>query len=279
MPRYIVPARLELSFDPSFSLLARNSGAFTANGTSYPRMITLEDGARHPLFNGGVVSAAEIEQIAAGTARAIVDEEHGADILIVQVLEGAKPFCQKVLKYLVDKDAERKIEVELASLKVSSYTDGSRATSHRILIPLQDSRGREITSLGKFETVVVIDDLIDTGATFAWLVSEYLPRFSPKALAGYFMLDKNRKRSKEVEEVLAAYNPLCGKLVADEWLVGLGLDIALPGLSHGPLHLFRAELPGGIYAFNSSIEQRLIKEYQARPQRVIEQLAVYVSAE
>ena len=202
MPRYIVPARLELSFDPSFSLLARNSGAFTANGTSYPRMITLEDGARHPLFNGGVVSAAEIEQIAAGTARAIVDEEHGADILIVQVLEGAKPFCQKVLKYLVDKDAERKIEVELASLKVSSYTDGSRATSHRILIPLQDSRGREITSLGKFETVVVIDDLIDAGTTFAWLVKEYLPRFSPKALAGYFMLDKNRKRSKEVEEVL-----------------------------------------------------------------------------
>jgi len=93
------------------------------------------------------------------------------------------------------------------------------------------------------------------------------------------MLEKARKRAREVDEVLAGCLLSSGKPVPDEWLVGYGLDLALPGGVDGvTLHLFRQALPGGIYAFNEGIEPRLMAECRAHPQGVVHQLGVYLSA-
>ena len=92
------------------------------------------------------------------------------------------------------------------------------------------------------------------------------------------MLEKERPRSREVDAILKDCLLSAGMRAPDEWLVGYGLDMALPGAGNVPdLHLFRQALPGGIYAFNSAIEYRLLAEYQADPEAVGKQLLVYRS--
>ena len=77
---------------------------------------------------------------------------------------------------------------------------------------------------------------------------------------------------------MLSQNLLNGRRVPDEWIVGYGPNRSLPGgKTAKPLHLFRAELPGGMYAFRREIEPRLTAEYQRDPTSVARQLSVYVT--
>ncbi len=184
--------------------------------------------------------------------------------LIIQVLEGARMFCSLVCSQLdnTKKDYKR------AEIKVVSYS-GTKAGSQKIITPLIDDTGRQLDNLKQYD-VVVIDDLIDAGNTMVWLIDNYLPQFSPRSVSAAFMLEKDRRRSREVNKFIAANHIIRGQRAADEWLVGFGLDMSL-----GAIHLFR-KLPE-VYAFNRNIEERLYKEYHGNPLFFIRQMKMYIS--
>jgi hypoxanthine-guanine phosphoribosyltransferase len=281
MTTYILPPHQGLIHDPAlFPLLAgAERQAHLEHTTRYPLTITLADGHRLPLLTGGVATRQELASIAQGCATALLSRTGGKKVLLVELLEGAKFFFDQVLACLEAEQGAAGSVFTHASIKISSYQDGSRASSHRVSRPLVDRQGRQITDLTTFDTICVLDDLIDAGATFAWLVTEYLPTLGPARVHGYFMLDEERPRAPRISELLARCHLVIGKLVPDQWLVGYGPDITLAGgPDASPLHLFRGELPGGVYAFNSAIERQLTAAYQQQPQWVTAQLAPYISA-
>lgn len=259
----------------AFPLLADGHHSALVDGLTYPLSFSFSDGSHAPLFTSGVVPAEELEQVARLTAERIAARYGGQRLLVIQILEGARTFAGMVRPYLEDPHGLR---FELATVQVRSYGQGSQAAAHRIVQPLRDQWDQELTECGAFDGVVVLDDLIDGGQTVAWLVRDYLPRFAVRGLGVCTMLEKDRQRSRAVDEVLSGCLLSAGRRVPDEWLVGYGLDMALPGGGDIPdLHLFRQALPGGIYAFNSAIEERLLAAYQTNPTDVRRQLKIYLS--
>lgn len=257
-----------------FPLLASQPVSF--RGKTYPTRILFSDGTEQPLFSGGMVGSHRIEEIAAGMAAAIAREHHGRKILLIETLEGARFFFRKIVDNLRRQQGGGGW-FDCASLQVRSYANGSQAAAHKVLLPLQNEQGDRLQTLAAYDAVLVVDDLIDEGNTFAWLVERYLPDFQAGNIAGYFMLNKAAQvRGLPVQRVLERTPILCGVAVSNEWVVGCGLDLALPEAKNGSaLSIFRQELPGGIYAFNHAIEKQLIAEYQRHPQNIRDQLQVY----
>lgn len=263
----------------NFPLLAGGQDPYLSGGLSYPRCYTFNDGRSAPLFSRGVVPAAEIEGVARATAVAIAQRYRGQRLLVVLILEGARVFSEMVLCQLERLRRQgQDLDYEVATIQVRSYGQGSQASAPRVLQPLQDYRGKELQNCAAYDGVALVDDLIDGGGTMHWLIREYLASRSAKGIGVCTMLEKARQRGRAMDDTLAACVIASGRRVPDEWLVGYGLDMALPGREDCPtLHLFRQALPGGIYAFNKAIEQRLLAEYQANPHGVAQQLAVYLS--
>jgi len=282
MRRYILNDVSPVSSDvQEFPLLdngASENGCL-CQGVFWPGTVRFNNGECAPLFIGGILKSAEIFTIAQKIAQEIADCFCSQKLLFLQILEGAAPFCRLVCDNLQSLSLSDAFTYDVAQLKVNSYLDGSQARQHQVSLPLQHISGKQITTLEAYDRVIVFDDLIDAGQTCAWLLSEYLPPYDPKQISAYFMLEKSRKRTPEVEETLKDVGAVCGKRVPNEWVVGYGLDIRLPGKAgQPPLHLFRGPLPGGIYAFNSRIEKQLLAEYQAHPHELQRQLAVIASS-
>jgi len=280
MTQYILPEGDVSRSQTEFPLLCSHcdDNCLLIDDHRYPKSITFSDGSTEPLFVGGIVSTAEIDRIIAQTAMAIRDTFLGQKILLVQLLEGARPFAEAVYKALCETNVPEVITIELASIKVQSYTSGSLAGKHKVSLPLQDSHGNQLTNLSPFDAVVLLDDLIDGGKTFLWMLEEYLPALGPNTVETYFMLEKKQSRGAEICKAQKLYNPVCGKIIPDEWVVGFGLDLALPGKKKDQeAHLFRTPLPGGIYAFNGAIEEKLKEELIKNHEGILTQMKFYTS--
>lgn len=280
MSIYLLPELSEKSHDQKlFPLLANGQDEdFLLNDPLFPRFIHLS-GKSRPIFSGGIISAQEIELIAQGISRAIFERHQGKSLLIVAVLEGARPFAGLVEKHLRRLEREGTLQLHFSSLKISSYKSGRTATRHEIVIPLTDQAGGRMDDLSCYDTIVIIDDLIDSGETIHWLASKYLAPFGVGEIEAYFMLEKKVQRSAQSRREIDLITPVIGKMVPDEWLVGFGLDLALPnpGSKKEGLHLFRGVLPGGIYAFNESIEKELFQVSRKGHENIVDQLGVYIS--
>ena len=277
MAHYVLTDVQGLSSDKErFPLLYDGSSAVhTHRGVRYPLTMRFADDTVHPVMKGGLITEREIEQIAEAVAQHIVENHAGETVLLIEILEGALSFSRRVFNSIKKHDPQ--LLCTLTSIKIRSYEDGSRAGSHRIDQPLVDEQHQEIRTLSKHDIIIVLDDLIDSGGTYAWLVREYLPDLNPRKIGACFMLEKVRPRNAAAEEALAG-NVLIGAQVPDVWVVGYGPDITLPGTAElPPLHLCRGELPGGVYGFNSDIEQQLIAAYHADPTAITDQLRNYIT--
>lgn len=260
-----------------FPLLPGNADPCLTEEGSYPLTVSLQ-GASLPLFTAGVASSAQLSAVARRTAILLCERFAKQRLLLVDILEGGRVFGAMLDEEVATVTAGRELPWRRAALKVRSYGHGSQATTLRILAPLHDSLGREITDCAGFDGVVLVDDLIDAGLTAHGLVTDYLPRLGAREIGLCTMLNKARPRSREVAAMLDRCLLHAGLGVPNQWLVGHGLDMALPGQGTiPPLYLFRQALPGGVYAFNTAIETRLLAAYQTNPADIRAQLAAYLS--
>jgi hypoxanthine-guanine phosphoribosyltransferase len=279
MAQYILPELKKRSGDCSlFPLLAGGkTRVYDQRGIRYPLTVRSENGAFLPLFLGGIVTDRELEHIIAGIAGVIADRHRSGKFLIIGILEGARWFCTRLRNTLAQGKTSADIDFQSAFIKISSYRKGTRLGMHKAVQPLTNETGSPLPGLAAYDGIVVADDLVDSGATFHWLVEQYLPSLEPAGIEAYFLLEKKKQRRPDIDRSLQR-NVLTGRLVPDEWVVGYGPDITLAGTRDlPPLHFCRGELPGGVYAFNSELAGRLTREYHQAPSLFRKKWAPYIT--
>jgi len=133
----------------------------------------------------------------------ISGEYAGKDLLIVGVLKGAFVFMADLVRGL-------DIPCRVDFVRLASYGAGSTSSGTvRITKDLEtDIAGRH---------VLVVEDIVDTGLTLAWLV-ETLWQRQPASLRVCVFLDKSQRRQVPFT---ADY---VGFTIPDAFVVGYGLD-------------------------------------------------------
>ncbi len=147
----------------------------------------------------------DIQRRLSELARDVERDYEGKDILMVGVLRGA---------VMVMADLARAFErhVEMDWMAVSSYGSGTKSSGVvRILKDLDtDISGRH---------VLIVEDIIDTGLTLSWLVSNLRSR-KPASVEICALLRKPDALQMTVDVKYVGYD------IANEFVVGYGLDYA-----------------------------------------------------
>lgn len=147
-------------------------------------------------------SQEEINHRADELAAAITEEYHDQNPLVISVLTGAMIFTSDMLKRL-----NFKLNVDLVD--VSSY-DGTDSTG-------QVKLDFDLKSDVKGRSVIIMEDIIDTGRTLKYLV-QLLKDRGAKSVAVCALLDKPGRREVSIE------GDYVGFTTPNEFLVGYGLD-------------------------------------------------------
>ena len=136
-------------------------------------------------------------------AEEIKKDYNDSEVLFCSVLKGAIFFAVDLMK---NYDGDALVDF----VRVSSY-DGENSTGKIILkIPLKEENIKD-------KNVVLIEDIVDTGRTFNYLV-EYVKKMNTKSVKTCVMLDKPSRR---VVPFKADY---VGFEIEDLFVIGYGLD-------------------------------------------------------
>jgi hypoxanthine phosphoribosyltransferase len=147
----------------------------------------------------------QIQDRLAELAAAIEADYEGKDILLVGVLKGAVMVMADLARHFGR-------HVEMDWMAISSYGSGTKSSGVvRILKDLDtDINGRH---------VVVVEDIIDTGLTLSWLVSNLASR-GPASVEICTLLRKPEAQQMSVDVKYVGYD------IPNEFVVGYGLDFA-----------------------------------------------------
>jgi len=152
-----------------------------------------------------IFTGAQIADRLAELARDIEHDYEGKDLLLVGVLRGA---------VMVMADLARSLQrhVEMDWMAISSYGAGTTSSGVvRILKDLDtDLSGRN---------VLIVEDIIDTGLTLSWLVSNLQSR-GPASVGVCTLLRKPEALRMNVDVRYVGFD------IPDEFVVGFGLDHA-----------------------------------------------------
>jgi hypoxanthine phosphoribosyltransferase len=164
-----------------------------------------------------VLNRADIDRQISEIAKTISADYQGKALVLVGVLKGAFLFLADLARKL---DLEH---VKIDFLQASSY--GADTISSENIVIKKDI---EIDIRGK--DVLVVEDIVDTGLTLAFLV-EHLKGLGPNSVKVCTMIDKKERRKADVQVDYACTS------VDKGFLVGYGLDYAedyrnLPDIYH-----------------------------------------------
>ena len=136
-------------------------------------------------------------------AAAIEADYEGKDILLVGVLKGAVMVMAHLARHVSR-------HVEMDWMAISSYGSGTKSSGVvRILKDLDtDISGRH---------VLVVEDIIDTGLTLSWLISNLNSR-GPASVEICTLLRKPEAQQMSVDVKYVGYD------IPNEFVVGYGLD-------------------------------------------------------
>ena len=145
----------------------------------------------------------QIHEKLAEMAKQIEADYDGQDLLMVGVLRGA-------VMVMADLGRALNRHVEMDWMAVSSYGSGTKSSGVvRILKDLDtDISGRH---------VLVVDEIIDTGLTLSWLVSNLSSR-NPASVAIATLLRKPEAQAMPVSVKYVGWD------IPNEFVVGYGLD-------------------------------------------------------
>jgi hypoxanthine phosphoribosyltransferase len=126
-------------------------------------------------------------------------------ILLIGVLKGAVPFLADLARQIPG-------EVTFDFIAVSSYGKASHSSG-------QVKLNKDLDSSIEGKTVLVVEDILDTGLTLQYLL-RILQQRKPKHLRIAVLLDKVERR---IANIHADY---VGFAIPNEFVVGFGLDFA-----------------------------------------------------
>lgn len=152
-----------------------------------------------------LVTAARIQKRIREMGRQIRKDFPGEPIVLVGVLKGAVPFLADLARQIPG-------EVTFDFIAVSSYGKDTKSSG-------QVKLNKDLDSSIEGKTVVVVEDILDTGLTLQYLL-RILQQRKPKHLRIAVLLDKVERR---IANIHADY---VGFAIPNEFVVGFGLDYA-----------------------------------------------------
>lgn len=135
-------------------------------------------------------------------ANQIMDEYKGKDIVFLCILKGSIFFTVELAKRI-------KNNIQFEFVEVSSYENNESTGKVKL--------NKDITQSIEGKEVIIIEDIVDTGRTLAFL-KELLLEKKPASLKICSLLDKPSRR---IANVKADY---VGFAIEDKFVVGYGLD-------------------------------------------------------
>lgn len=147
----------------------------------------------------------EIDERVKELGRQITEEYKEKDLVVIVLLKGAAWFATDLTRSI---DLPMRVDFMVAS----SYGNGT-ATSGNVTVRLaimEDIRGKD---------VIVVDDIIDSGVTFA-AICNMLRNHKPASLKTCALCDKADRRVNGLDADYVGFK------IPDEFVVGFGLDYA-----------------------------------------------------
>lgn len=152
------------------------------------------------LIKGDVISA-EIKKLGAELSEKYKDENP----VVIGIIKGA-------IYFLTELTQNMPIELEIDLMGVSSYGNNSKTSGH---VKITKDVGVDITN----RTVIIIEDIIDTGKTLEFLRDYFLTKEAKSVeTISLFLKEKSKNNTVLPDRVL--FN------VSNDFLVGYGLDYA-----------------------------------------------------
>lgn len=124
------------------------------------------------------------------------------DLLLICVMNGSVFLCVDLIKQLT-------VKAELDFISVASYVKTESSGTITLF--------RDISTDVTDKDVLIIEDILDSGRTFSFLV-EHFKNKNPKSLKTFSLLDKPDRRVKEVDL------DYVGFVIPDIFIVGYGMD-------------------------------------------------------
>lgn len=160
--------------------------------------------ALHPDIERVIFTQDQIAEIIACMGAEITRDYAGKEPVLIGVLKGASVIMADLMRAI-------DLDVSIDFMAVSSY--GAKTTSSGVVQILKD-----LTESIENRDVIIVEDLLDSGNTLAYLV-ELLKDRNPASLEiATFFEKKVATRSKKIEPRYV------GARVPDEFLVGYGFD-------------------------------------------------------
>ena len=146
----------------------------------------------------------------------ITADYQGRPLVLIGVLNGAFIFLADLARAI-------ELELEIDFIRVKSYGDG--------ICPGDICLSKEPEIDLKNKEIILVEDIIDTGTTMAWLC-RYFEQHNLTSLKICTLIDKSER---QVKEIVADYT---GFKIEDGFLIGYGLDHAgrfrnLPDIHQG----------------------------------------------
>lgn len=151
-----------------------------------------------------VLDEKTIQQRVAEIAAQIVRDYAGAELDVVALMDGALFFVVDLLRSVP-------LPVRVHTVSVRSYHGGTSSTGTvQLLQRLPEGLdGR---------TLLLIDDILDTGLTLATVQDQLLAACRPASLRTAVLLRKDRPRVREPQVEYVGFD------IPDEFVVGYGMD-------------------------------------------------------
>lgn len=133
----------------------------------------------------------------------VLEEFQGRELMVVVILKGALVFTADLLRRLP-------IPLEIECLNVASYHGGTESSGQ---VDFLDAKLPPVEG----RSVLVVDDILDTGRTLA-AVSAKLREQGAAKVKTCVLLSKDKDRAAEVDADFVGFG------IGDEFVVGYGLD-------------------------------------------------------
>ncbi len=130
------------------------------------------------------------------------------NLIIIALLKGSFVFLADLMRLL----SRHNIHMEIDFMILGSYGDGTQSSGEVVI-------KKDIETDIKGKSVLIIDDILDTGRTMK-KAKEILSERGPQSVKTCALLDKPDKRIEDIQADIVGFK------IPDTFVVGYGLDYA-----------------------------------------------------
>lgn len=152
-----------------------------------------------------LIDESTIEKRIHALAEQISEDYAGKELFVVGILKGASYFMCELTKRIT-------VPVRIDFMSVSSYGDDTKSSG---VVRI----GKDIDSPLEGKNVIIVEDIVDSGRTLAYL-KEFLKQRGAASIELCTLLDKPERRTIDVEVKYIGFS------IPDKFVVGYGMDYA-----------------------------------------------------